>query len=296
MNYYPIKPVKIAKGIEEGISSDAKLVVTSDAKYILRRVKDTKQAETEYKISKVLSIQNITSDILLSKRNQPFIEINDDIYNLQTYMPNQRGHNEFNYYDLGRIISIFHSETQKINSLSEQKDRFSLDEMWEQLKQNIGFTQVDFKKDLIRMVEQSFNYNHENNCYIHGDLGKWNLLRDENNIYIIDFGEVRKGNNHFDISAVISSTLDWNMEDEKIIASLNDFRNGYIANFEQFNWSILRENLTLWFTRGIIALLITNGINHHTCNTARLIIERRNRLDRIIKCIPAITEMDSLRI
>lgn len=284
-SFYPIKAVVEVKEIGKGISSDAKLVVTSIEKYILRRIKDPKQAITEYKVSKVLSRHNISPEILLSVSHQPFIEFDGGIYNLQTFISIHNREHKINFYDLGRTIGIFHSELQRIDGLYEQADRFSLHEMWERLKQNNGFPNLVFKGELQKMVERCFTLNHENNCYIHGDLGKWNLLFGEDNIYIIDFGEVRRGNNHFDMSAVISSTLDWSQENVVIFASLHDFMKGYKSNFAQFDWTLLSESLALWFTRGIVALLNHNGIDARNCDSVKLMIDRKNRLEGIIKAI-----------
>lgn len=285
-NDFEICPVQEIRDVGNGISSDAKLIITLDRKYILRKVRDKKQAITEYKISKALSELKVSSDILVNKLNQPFIEFDGEIYNIQTHIPNHHVENKIDYFNLGKVISHFHSEVQGIDGLFEQNDRFSLTDMWEQLKQNTDFKKVDFNKQLTNTVEQCLGYHHENNCYIHGDLGKWNLIFNNKNTYIIDFGEVRKGNNHFDISAVISSTIDLNQPEEEIIASLIDFRKGYKENFEQFDWFLLMENLSLWFTRGIIALLVTNGINSRTCRTVNKIFESQDRLIHLIKHLP----------
>ena len=195
-NDFAIYPVQELTEIGKGISSNAKLVVTLDRKYILRKVIDRKQAITEYKISKALSELNISSDILKCKRNQPFIEFEGEIYNIQTFIPNHQVENKIDYYNLGKVISLFHSEVQRIDGLFEQNDRFSLTNMWKQLKQRNDFDHFDLNRQLTVMVEQCLSYHHINNCYIHGDLGKWNLLFDNKDIYIIDFGEVRRGNNN----------------------------------------------------------------------------------------------------
>ncbi|GAB6489489.1 phosphotransferase [Bacillus cereus] len=254
-----------------------------DGKYILRKVKDTKQAMNEFLMSKALFTQNISPNILVSNTNHPYIKNKDDVYNLQIYIENYMDKNkEINFYNLGKTISIFHSKTQSIDGIYEQNDRFALDKMWTELIQIEEFNKCEYKTQLLTLVEQCLNYNHKNNCYIHGDLGIWNLLFNQSQIYIIDFGEVRKGNNHFDMSAVISSTIDWNQGEDEITTSLTDFMNGYISNFGTFNWMVLKENFTLWFTRGIIAFFISNGINERTCNYAKSTMKRKNKLDKIV--------------
>lgn len=282
--YYPIQPVIEIKNIKSGNSSDAKCIITADGKYILRKLKDTKQAIAEFKVSEALSALNISPTILLSNNQQPYINEKGSIYNLQTYIDSHKINNEeINFYNLGKTISHFHAETMKIEGIYEQHDRFSLEGMRNQLLEIESFNEWEIRTELMTLVEQCLQYKHEINCYIHGDLGKWNLLFNHQDMYIIDFGELRKGNNHFDVSAVISSTLEWSNGENKMIASLTEFRDGYNSNVDMFDWVVLKENLTLWFTRGIIALLISEGINEKTSNYAEVILDRLQILNNIIE-------------
>ena len=283
-NYYPINQVILVKELGRGNTSDAKLIETNDSKYILRKLKNTEQAMTEYVISKALFQQNICPIILLSKSNLPFIRDKEDVYNLQIFIENDRVKNQdINFYNLGKTISFFHSMTKNINRIYEQDDRFCLKAMWLELTKIEGFNNLEFKTQLSTLAEQCFNCNHENNCYIHGDLGKWNLLFNHNDIYLIDFGEVRKGNNHFDISAVLSSTIDWDSEENNIISSLNDFKNGYLDNDETFDGTLFKEAFTLWVIRGIVAILINYGINEQTCSFVKVNLKMINRMGEILK-------------
>ncbi|WP_162297930.1 phosphotransferase [Halalkalibacillus sediminis] len=279
---YAIKPVIGVQNITEGNTSEALTVITLDQKYILRKVKDREQAITEYHISEELNKRNVSPKILLSNNKEPFITINDSVYNLQIYIEHSQKPKEINFYQLGQTISLFHSSVHKVNGVHEQQDRFNLNKIWNELNKIDEVSTINFKDQLTFKVDQCSNINHDNNCFIHGDLGIWNLIFSQKDIYIIDFGEVRRGNNHFDISAVITSSLDWNQNDNHIATYLTCFKNGYISNFQDFNWSVLRENITLWFTRGMVALLLNNGINDKTCMHAELMMERRERLDDII--------------
>ncbi|WP_369009958.1 phosphotransferase [Paenibacillus dendritiformis] len=66
--------------------------------------------------------------------------------------------------------------------------------------------------------------------YIHGDLGAWNLLRRKGRIYIIDFGEARLGDRHFDAAAALVSTASDNASVEETVTRLENFRRGYEGN------------------------------------------------------------------
>lgn len=283
LNEYSIGKILSASNMNQGNTSNAKLINTSQDKYILRKIKDKKQAITEYLITKKLLKHQITSEILLSKNNLPFVIKNSGIYNLQRYIEHYPIKiEEINFSILGETIAFFHSEAVDIKGIYEQEDRFLLNRLWKEVEHSIQSIEIKIKKQLVELINECFNYKHKSNCYIHSDLGIWNLLINKNKIYLIDFGEVRKGNNHFDIAAILSSTLKMNDEDYQIITNINEFRNGYLKKFNDFDWSILRENLNLWFTRGMLALIINKGINQATQELLEKIMDQRNKLDGIL--------------
>ncbi|WP_342539536.1 hypothetical protein MHI39_14590 [Heyndrickxia sp. FSL K6-6286] len=86
LNEYSIGKILRVSNMNQGNTSNAKLINNSQDKYILRKIKDKKQAITEYFISKKLLKYQITSEILLSKNNHPFVIKKSGIYNLQRYI------------------------------------------------------------------------------------------------------------------------------------------------------------------------------------------------------------------
>lgn len=263
-----------------GIPPVPNCLLPEDCQYIIRKLKDTKQAYTEFLISKELP--DITPRILLSRHNLPYIKHELHIYNLQIYIENGKEyHGDTNFFALGKTLAQFHSKTKNIHGIFENRDRFDLEKMLLDLQEG-EFNQFERKNELVAWVEQCLNYEHSINCYIHGDLGKWNLLFNQSKIYIIDFGEVRKGNNHFDLSAAISSNLNWSRGENEIISSLTEFRNGYISHFESFDWNVLKENFMLWFTRGIVSVFTRHGLHERTTNYAKITMERMENIERIL--------------
>ena len=270
--------------INQGNTSSANLVVTENEKYILRRLKDTSQAVAEFMISEALIQQDISPEILLNNKSEFYIQPHENVYNLQIYIENDPDKDrEIDFYKLGQTISLFHSKTKDILGIPVQQDRFSLESMCKEIKDD--FNKLEYKERLLSLVEQCMNFKFNSDYYIHGDLGIWNLLFHHDQIYMIDFGEVRKGNHHFDISAVISSALDWKKDDDELIASLREFRDGYITNLDAFNWTLLKENCTFWYTRGMIAVFLQQGINGQTSKYGELLMKRMDRLDRILSTI-----------
>lgn len=282
-NYYPISPVIEIKELNQGTTSEAKLVITKNTKYIFRKLRNIEQAETEFLLSEELSKHNISPSILLSNQNFPYIKNNDEVYNLQKYIQNYNlNSKEINFKHLGKTISLFHSKSKDISGIRDQEDRFILEIMSKKMMEMEGFYHFEYKNELLDLVNQCMNYHHIMNCYIHGDLGTWNLLFNHDNIHIIDFGEVRKGNNHFDVSAVLSSILDLEQEDSVLVSSLRDFQKGYTSNFDVFSWNDLKEHLSIWYVRGIVAMIVSHGINGKTINYTKRVLESEKQFDKII--------------
>lgn len=259
---YDIGNIQSIESINKGISSQAKLVITSSGKYIFRKLNNIHQAHTEYKIASVLFIANICPQILLTLENLPYIDYKGNIYNLQIYIENGFQTNKFNMAQLGKIVSIFHRQL-KDASLYEQEDRFQLDVLWDEVCRK-HHNMLGMLTKLSEQVHICSQYDHPQNCYIHGDLGKWNFIFSDTNPMIIDFGEVRKGNYHFDIAAVITSFLNMNASKQDMIAALNDFEEGYNHLTIMIDRMVLMENIRLWIVRRIIAVLNQNGVTKET--------------------------------
>ena len=264
LKQFSIDDVIEIKEIGAGNTSEAMLVMTDAGKYILRKMRDTSQAMTEYAISEALKEYNLSPEILVSRDNQPYVEHDGGIYNLQVYLEHDKKKQDIDFEELGRVVGLYHHKTRDLEGIYEQEDRFSLKDMYDQLLENKSLDSLEQKVELIELVEECLSYKHDNNCYIHGDLGVWNMLFSKEDIYLIDFGEVRRGNNHFDIAAVLASTIVWNKSGQEVLNSLNNFRSGYLEYFYEFNIEVLKESLKLWIVRGILALLINHGINKRT--------------------------------
>lgn len=276
---YTIKSITQIKSLDKGKTSEAKLIVTTDNRYILRKMRDEKQAYTEYLISKKLAAVGITSEIILTKQSKSYIEYKGNLYNLQTYITHDNKLN-INYFELGKTVSLFHQEVKSITGINEQADRFPLDKMSEKLTEDKLYKNLPFHSDLVKLIEESRHYNHSQNTYIHGDLGKWNILFKAEQSFIIDFGEVRKGNNHFDIAAVLDSTIDWAQSEDDILKALHAFKKGYLTHFNQFSWKTLKESITLWTVRGILALFINHGITKETKSYVEGSLQKLKIIDR----------------
>ncbi|MGG4396692.1 hypothetical protein ABEX25_20550 [Paenibacillus thiaminolyticus] len=121
--------------------------------------------------------------------------------------------------------------------------------------------------------------------YIHGDLGAWTCFcgRDGS---IIDFGEVRLGDRHFDAAAALVSTAPGHASVEEAVTRLEDFCRGYKANAEPLDLARLREQIHLWFVRGSVAVVRHHGANERTSRYCRRSMETMEHFDRVIdRCL-----------
>lgn len=265
LNAYKLGEACTITEINQGQTSHAMLIEqTNGRKYILRELKNIEQAVSEYQITSVLAPFCISSQIRLATNELPYFSWQDKIYNLQTYIEHQPEWNkEIDFIRLGKVVSIFHTQLQS-QKLEEQADRFALKDIWEKACSkgyNLAEQEVE---QLAVQVEECLAYDHQSTCYIHGDLGKWNLLFDENSLYIIDFGEVRRGDHHFDLAAVLTSTIDANESEGYMLEKISLFEEGYRHSSLPVCRKELLENIQLWMIRGLVAVINEHGLNQRT--------------------------------
>lgn len=180
---------------------------------------------------------------------------------LKTYIESEEPRPEIDFKQLYRVVGLFHKQTNDIEGIHAQADRFSLADMYKQLIENRVLDSLNLKDKLVNLVEECLAYKHDDNSYIHGDLGVWNMLFNGSDIYLIDFGEVRRGNNHFDIAAVLTSTINLSQSNEELKENLKVFLSSYTEHFPDFDLDVLKENIKLWIVRGVLAILNEYGVN-----------------------------------
>ncbi|WP_254438350.1 phosphotransferase [Paenibacillus sp. DCT19] len=103
-------------------------------------------------------------------------------------------------------------------------------------------------------------YQSTHTAVIHGDLGLWNVLFTESDMYIIDVGEVRSGNHHFDLAAILSSTCSSSITVCELEERMVQLERGYRSEGRDVNRVILYEQIHLWVIRGLLAIIREKGI------------------------------------
>ncbi|MDT8978859.1 aminoglycoside phosphotransferase family protein [Paenibacillus sp. chi10] len=277
---YSIGQVIYIEPLAKGTSSDAKLVVASEGKYVLRKLKSELQGKTEYEIANRLQSYNITPPILLAAEDV-CIKLDEAHYNLQPYMDSIE-RQQIDYLELGQTVGQMHLVMQQDDNILEQPDRFDLAVAWNNVHDRYRDEKAEWLLDLQAHVTQVISYQHEKNCLIHADLGMWNVIYTHSGYRIIDFGETRYGNTHFDLAALLDSGVKWDGDQEDSIRSLRSFIEGYML-YGKVDADLLLENIHLWIMRGMVAIIDRYGQEQRTLQYCSRSMQKMTQMKEVVE-------------
>lgn len=252
VKYFDIPSITNSTILTKGKTASTYLLHTSTSKKFILKSLDTKeQAYFEYKLICHIREKNkdIVSQILTTKSDEPFIEIDENLFQLQAYVPsiNEK-------IPLQKVLNAYQILEKHLNDFyyaPERSNRFALDMLWTDTKELLKNYHQTIYDDLCPSIEKLKALDNTQMNWIHGDLGAWNLLHtDEQNVCFIDFSEARKGPKYFDLVAIFASYLPQNLEE---LPSYNqEFLSAYknSVNLKEFY-----QTLELWYVKGILSLL-----------------------------------------
>ncbi|WP_128103627.1 phosphotransferase [Paenibacillus sp. DCT19] len=120
--------------MQQGTSSTAMLLQTTSGSYVLRQLRDERQALAEYEVYQALAPAKLSPSIQCTKEGLSYITLGHMIYNVQTYIDKVVPQHSLslNYVELGEVIARFHQRIMHLDMTRlGQEDRFALALLWE---------------------------------------------------------------------------------------------------------------------------------------------------------------------
>ncbi|ETT54393.1 phosphotransferase [Paenibacillus sp. FSL H7-689] len=281
--HYDIGNIVGFSAIEHGNSSKAMLIESTQGKFVLRKLRNEQQAWIEYEMVQALASVNISPSIVQTKYEIPYITYNNEIYNLQIYIEDllPRSQSNIDFVRLGQVIDLFHRMTNHLK-VAGMEDRFELSQLWREVSNVVLASSSEQIRMLAQLTEECLKFRKTNHSVIHGDLGMWNLLFTKESIYIIDFSEVRMDDHHFDLAAVLTSTIPSSTHRQELGKIMADFEDGYVQENADFNRRQLYEQLQVWMLRGFLAVIRERGDGPSTIGYVERKLKLLGMFERIL--------------
>jgi Ser/Thr protein kinase RdoA (MazF antagonist) len=258
---YDIGRIHRMEVMKQGTSSEAKCVKSSAGRFILRKLRNEQQAVNEERLHHVLSLKNISPALVIARNGLSYVQLNNEIYNLQYFVeetvPYDQGTVDF--VGFGNMLARFHHSVHKLEIIN-QPDRFALSLLWSQVCDEVRGSSSAIAYSLVEQVEQCMRYVMRDETVTHGDLGVWNMLFTKQGMFLIDFGEVRRGDPHFDIAAALTSMISVMATENECFSVLKDVMEGYAEAGGLLTKERLYEQIHLWMLRGWLALIRERGV------------------------------------
>ncbi|WP_434749345.1 phosphotransferase [Paenibacillus amylolyticus] len=258
---YDIGRIHCVEVMKQGTSSEAKCIESSAGRFVLRKLRNEQQAVNEERLQHVLSLQNISPALVIARNGLSYVHLNDEIYNLQYYVEETVPYDQatVDFVGFGNMLARFHHSAHKLEII-DQPDRFALSLLWSQVCDEVRESSSAIANSLAEQVEQGMRYVVRDETVTHGDLGVWNMLFTKQGTFLIDFGEVRRGDSHFDIAAVLTSMISITATENECFSVLKDVMEGYAEAGGLLTKERLYEQIHLWVLRGWLALIRERGV------------------------------------
>lgn len=224
--------------IGKGQTSEILKISTDKGIFILKSQLSKDIAINEFRCLHELSKMGLAPEPEITVKHDKYIELGGKTYILMKYInADVIDKSKLDFHNLGLVMNVMHQKLKQISTL-QTEDRFDEKRMIENVE-DPTLRQIFCEKYKVYSYDAS-----KSNDVIHGDLGRWNLIQQDQKIFIIDFEEVGIGNPFFDIAAVIESL---GLNDVEV----NQLLNGYGRNNKK-SLKKLDHMRMQWKLRGII--------------------------------------------
>ena len=251
---YDIGAILYMAPLSSGSTCHAWRIDSEKGSWILRKCHSIMNAADEYAVSEALFQTDITPVILHTKEGERFVFAEDCVCNLQTRITGDplSDVNEDIMRKTAAAFVTVHRILKDAKIHLHSHDRSGLHSLsWEKIAKA---AEVPGTIGLIRELEDLYSFEADTGECIHGDAGIWNILLENGEIRIIDFGEARMGNTYLDHAGFLVSALE-QKDPETAAALVKCYMEASAEAGRQLDPATLHKAVRLWLLRGVFAAL-----------------------------------------
>ncbi|MDE3296837.1 phosphotransferase [Lacticaseibacillus rhamnosus] len=235
-----------------GKSSKAWRVGTVSGSVLVKTVPSTAQALLEFALTQAIQDvdSRLTPAILCTRAKQPFITMNRQIYQVQRFWEHQPSAPTLTaalscYLKIRKGLDQFEYDWQP-------QDPQPLQQLWQKQHANLQQTQPTIFAHLGTQMESLLLLDQAQEAWVHGDLGRWNLLTMTNKqVGVIDFGQTRRGPRFLDFAALYHGF----MPRQRVALSVYTERFCRLAGISEGDRLIFLATVRLWLLKGLLVAI-----------------------------------------
>ncbi|ARY91916.1 MULTISPECIES: phosphotransferase family protein [Lacticaseibacillus] len=249
VNTYDLGQIRKVTQMTNGKSGRAWRVETDMATVLVKTVADVVRASLEFALTQAIQEEDrdVTPAILSTTEGHPFVTVDHQVYRVQ------------NYWQQAATKPSLAATLACYRKIRVALDRFeyawspdnshSLDRLWENQRVSLAQNWSGIYEQLTPMITQLETIDRQQETWVHGDLGRWNLLPLVNEkVAIIDFGETRRGPRFLDFAALFDSFMP---RDKNAVKVYKD-RFCDLAGIEEQDQRIFLTTVQLWLVKGML--------------------------------------------
>ncbi|WP_335139449.1 aminoglycoside phosphotransferase family protein [Lacticaseibacillus paracasei] len=249
---YSLGSVRHLQALHNGKTSMAWQVEATTGRYIVKTIQSQKQAVFEFAVSNAVSQRSLelTPEILLSIACQPFVVIEGQTYQVQAFLsgterPPSLRETLKSYRQMRQVLDQF-------DYSFSPPDSMPLAVLWRAHREALSEKKPVLFHQIAAMVPELKRIDQSRDAWIHGDLGKWNLLvTNSGQVVVIDFGEARLGPKLLDFAALFQGFMPKNKQD--LMAYLNEFL--ALSGIQITDRHLFLMTVQLWLVKGLLIVI-----------------------------------------
>ena len=217
--------------------------------FLVRTLRDKRQGELEWNIHQHLRSRDFAA---MPAIVVPYFEQGGLWYQVQEFCPGARPSPERTgtARRIASMVTQLMRAAEGCTPVVDFPDRFDLASVWSEYRINWPLLELPLTQDEAdQWVERLSACLAFDQQLIHGDLGLWNMLEEDDKIRVIDFGEARRGDPYFDLASALAGLINH---------STAESRKGNAAEFlaacrehMTVNMERLTDQIFLWVWRGL---------------------------------------------